>query len=121
LEELWLYGTKIQAEEVPQLQSRLPQVAIDYRRGALLGVGSNTPDGMGPAVVGTVQGVAAAAGILVGDIIQKFENQPVPNFKALTGMIGKHAAGDEVTLEVLRGGQPIEFKLKLGQWETYNF
>jgi hypothetical protein len=121
LDELWLYGTKLRAADVPQIRSLLPQVTIDFRLGALLGVGSNTPDGNGPAVVGTVQGVAAAAGIQVGDIIQKFEGQPVPDFKTLTEMIGKHVAGDEVTLEVLRGGQPIEFKIKLGQWETYNF
>ena len=122
LDDLWLYGTKLQDDDISELQKLLPQVTIDYRRGALLGVGSHTPDGMGPAVVGVVQpgSVAAAAGIQVGDVIQKFENQPVPSFKALTTMIGKHTAGDEVTLEVLRGGQPIQFKIKLGQWETIN-
>jgi len=121
LQDLWLYGTKLQPAEVPEIQSLLPQVIIDYRRGGLLGVRSSSPDPDAPAVVGSVEGVAAAAGIQAGDLIQKFENQPVPNFKALTVMIGDRMAGDEVTLEVLRGGQPIEFKLKLGQWETFNF
>ena len=121
LDKLWLYGTKVQVDDKPQIQLLMPQVEIDYRRGALLGVGSNSAEDNAPAVVGTVQGVAAAAGIQVGDIIQKFEGQPVPHFKALTEMIGKHLAGDEVTLEVLRGGQPIEFQVKLGQWETYSF
>jgi hypothetical protein len=35
-------------------------------------------------------------------------------------MIGKHRGGEEVTLEIVRNGQPIEFKLKLGEWQTVN-
>jgi hypothetical protein len=35
-------------------------------------------------------------------------------------MIGKHAQGDEVSLQVLRGSQTIEFKVKLGEWKTVN-
>ena len=54
----------------------------------------------------------------MGDAIEKFEGQPVENFKALTTMIGKHGAGEEVTLDVLRAGKPIHFKLKLGEWKS---
>jgi hypothetical protein len=122
LRDVMLYRTKLTPEDLPALQKLLPEVAIDYRRGGLLGVGSNSPDGMGAAVVGSVQpgSAAAQAGIQVNDIIIKFEDQPVPNFKALTSMIGKHPAGDEVTIDVLRAGQPIEFKLKLGEWKSIN-
>ena len=122
LQDLLLYGTKLEAEDVPKVQKLLPQVAIDFRRGGLLGVGSNMPEGMGSAVVGIVKKGSAAesVGIQVGDTIQKFENQTVPNFKALTLMIGKHRAGDEVTLEVLRNGQTMEFKVKLDAWQSAN-
>jgi hypothetical protein len=120
LRDVMLYRTKLTPEDLPALQKLLPEVTIDYRRGGLLGVGSNSPDGMGAAVVGTVQpgSAAARAGIQVDDIILKFEGQPVPNFKALTAMIGKHPAGDDVTIDILRAGQPIEFKLKLGEWKS---
>jgi hypothetical protein len=122
LSDLLIYGTKLEPEDLPKVQKMLPQVAVDYRRGGLLGVGTNAPDSMGAAVVGIVTkgSVAEAAGIQVGDIIHKFEGQPVPNFKALTVMIGKHRPGDEVKLEALRSGQTIEFKVKLGAWETVN-
>lgn len=118
--DLWLYGTKLEEADVTMVRTLLPQVNIDHRRGALLGVGSNSPDGMGPAVVGMVtpKSVAEAAGIKPGDIIQKFQNQPVANFKALTTMIGQQRAGDEVTIHVLRGEQTLEFKVKLGEWQT---
>ncbi len=122
LQDLMLYGTTLEAEDVPKVQKLLPQVAIDFRRGGLLGVGSNMPEGMGSAVVGIVKKGSAAesVGIRVGDTIQKFEKQTVPNFKALTLMIGKHRAGDEVTLEVLRNGQTMEFKVKLDAWQSAN-
>ena len=42
----------------------------------------------------------------------------MPSFRAVTTMIGKHRAGDEVTLVVLRAGQPIEFKVRLGEWQS---
>lgn len=120
LMDLWLYGTKLEEADVAMVRTLLPQVNIDHRRGALLGVGSNSPDGMGPAVVGMVtpKSVAEAAGIKPGDIIQKFQNQPVANFKALTTMIGQQQAGDEVTIHVLRGEQTIEFTVKLGEWQV---
>jgi hypothetical protein len=122
LQDLLLYGTKLEPDDKAKVQKLLPHVTIDYRRGALLGVGTNAQNDMGPAVVGIVTkgSVAEQAGIRVGDIIHKFENQPVPNFKALTGMIGQHRAGDEVTLVAVRNGESIEFKIKLGAWETVN-
>jgi hypothetical protein len=120
LREVMLYRTQVTPEDVPALQKLLPHVMIDYRRGGLLGVGTNPLDVTGAAVVATVQpgSAAEAAGILVGDTIEKFQGQPVENFKTLTTMIGKHAAGEEVTIDVLRAGKPIHFELKLGEWKS---
>jgi hypothetical protein len=120
LRDLVLYGTGLDAGDVEKLQKVLPQVIIDFRRGALLGVGSSPGDGTGSPIVATVQpgSVAAEAGIQVGDAIRRFEGKDVSSFKALTAMIGEHRAGDEVTLEVVRDGQPIKFTLKLGAWQT---
>jgi hypothetical protein len=120
LREVMLYGTQVAPEKLPELQKLMPHVLIDYRRGGLLGVGADPLDVTGAAVVATVQpgSAAEAAGIQLRDTIVKFQGEPVENFKALTTMIGKHSAGDEVTIDVLRGGQPHQFKLKLGEWKS---
>jgi membrane-associated protease RseP (regulator of RpoE activity) len=121
LQNLWLYGTKLTPDDVAKLRKLLPaQVEIDYRKGALLGVASTMPDGPGPAVVRqvTAGSAAAVAGIQPGDVIQKFNDEPLANFKALTQKIGDHQPGDEVNLSILRNGKPIQFKVKLGQWKT---
>jgi hypothetical protein len=122
LEDLLLYGTKLTEADLPKIKTAMPHVTIDYRRGGLLGVGSIGGDKTGPASVGHVQpdSAAAQAGIQVGDIITTFQGEPVQNFESLTKMIGKHAQGDEVSLQVLRGSQTIEFKVKLGEWKTVN-
>lgn len=121
LQTVWLYGTKLTPEDVAKLRKLLrAQVELDYRKGALLGVKSTTADGSGPAVVKevTVGSAAAVAGIQTGDIIQKFNGEPLENFKALTQKIGDHLPGDEVTLSVVRNGKPLDFKVKLGQWKS---
>lgn len=121
LQAVLLYGTKLVPDDVAKLRKLLPeQVVIDYRQGALLGVKSNALDDTGPAVVHSVEpgSAAAAAGVQPNDVIQKFNGEAVTNFKALTQKVGSHQPGDDVTLEVLRGGQPIVLKVKLGKWKT---
>jgi PDZ domain len=121
LQTVWLYGSKLTPEEVAKLRKLLPVgVEVDYRKGALLGVASGTPDGSGPAVVRMVTpgSAAAVAGIQQGDVIQKFNGEALANFKALTQKIGDQRPGDEVTLSVTRAGKPMDFKVKLGQWKT---
>ena len=120
LQDVWLYGTRLTPEDVAKLRKMLPeQVLIDYRRGGLLGV-TRSPEEVGPAKVDGVQpgSAAAVAGIQRGDVIQKFNGEPVASFKALTQKIGDHQPGDEIKLEVLRNDKPMEFKVKLGKWKT---
>lgn len=121
LQIVWLYGTKLTPDDVAKLRKLLPDsVEIDYRQGALLGVASNPGDGTGPAIVSLVTpgSAAAAAGVQLNDIIQKFDGEAIPNFKALTSKVATHHPGDEIKLEVLRNGQPKELKVKLGKWKT---
>jgi serine protease Do len=82
-------------------------------------VRSAAPDGAAQVASVETGSVAEQAGIKPGDIIQKFEGDPVPNFRELTEMIKPRRAGDEVTLEVLREGQTMEIKVKLGAWQTF--
>jgi hypothetical protein len=122
LQLLQLFGTRLEDADVAGLKTQfaqhMPAVKIDYRRGALLGVVG--PDIGQSAVVRTVQpGTAAAtAGIQDGDTIQKIDGKPIADFAALTTEVGKHRAGDEIVVELQRGGQTLELKVKLGRWES---
>lgn len=120
LQEVLLYRTKLTPEDIAKLRKLLPeQVTIDYRRGGLLGVRGSMPDTNGPAIVDNVQqgSAAAIAGIQAADVILKFNGEPVANFRSLTEKIAQHPPGDEVTLDVMREKQPLQFKVKLGSWE----
>lgn len=121
LELLWVYRTKLKTEDLPALGKALPRVTIDFRRGALLGVaGDPREGGPGPATVTEVRAgsVAAKAGMRVGDIVRTFNGKDVHDFKDLTSKIADHFPGDKVTLQVLRGGEQIEFEVELGQWSA---
>ncbi len=115
---LQLYGTRLDDAGAVALAKALPGVNIDYRRGALLGVRGMQGDG--PALVQSVQpgSAAAAAGIHPDDVIRKFDGQPVADFSQLTEQIAKYRPGDEVALEVQRGGKMLEMKVKLGRWQS---
>src|SRR4051812_31203459 len=120
LQELCLYGTRLTPDDLSKLRKILPQqIIIDYRKGTLLGVGANQLDQNAPAIVGrvTTGSAAAAAGIQPMDVIQKFNGEAVANFKSLTQKISEHRPGDEVTIDILRNQQPMQFKVKLGQWK----
>jgi S1-C subfamily serine protease len=112
----------MERSQLPELQKQLPRATIDFRRGGLLGIKADNSGGNATAVVGFVQkgSAAEAAGIKVGDAIAKIENQPVTNFQDLTSKIGEHLPGDEVMLEIQRGGMPLTLKAKLGQWTADN-
>jgi C-terminal processing protease CtpA/Prc len=119
LQRLQLYGTPLNEADVAKLQKALPGVTIDYFRGGLLGVhGTNNPQ---LAQVQSVQpdSAAAAAGIREGDIIRQFNGEQVASFEDLRSKIAKHGAGDEVTLEIVRGGKSLEVSAKLGRWKAF--
>lgn len=57
------------------------------------------PDGENPIVAGSP---AAKAGLKVGDIITKVNNDAVNQSNSLTSLVGKHKPGDKVTITYLR-------------------
>lgn len=118
LRTLQLYGTRLEDADVAELQKQFGQVKIDFRRGGLLGVRGT--EGSATADVQSVQpnSAAAAAGVLPGDTIRKIDGKTIADFAQLTSEVAKHRAGDEILLEILRGGQTVEIKVKLGKWES---
>ncbi len=55
----------------------------------------------------------AKAGILVGDIIKRFNGKVVKNLKDYSNLLKEHQPGDEVNLTIDRNGETKEVKLVL--------
>ena len=60
-------------------------------------------------------GPAEKAGIKNGDVIRKLNGQPVEDSGQLTALITSLNPGTEVTLEILRDGQPMTLKVTLAE------
>ena len=58
---------------------------------------------------------AAAAGLIVGDVIMAFDGQPVQSPDDLLDLLVADRVGRDVPLRVLRGGSPIEIKVKVAE------
>jgi serine protease Do len=70
----------------------------------------------GALVTGVTPGSAAdKAGIKQGDVITKFDGASVDDPRRLKLMVGRHAPGTEVKLEVIRDGKEKTYTLKLGE------
>lgn len=120
-----LYGTRIRAEGVEAFK-RASGAAVDYRRGAFLGVGGVDLDGT--CLISTVHAGSPAnqAGLLRDDVIVRFGGQRVTNFSSLTELISQREVGEQVEIEVVRrvadeDGLPalrsIKTQVRLAPWE----
>jgi len=58
---------------------------------------------------------AAAAGLIVGDIIAGFAGQPVADHDELLLQLNSGVVGKAIELEVLRGGKPQTMKVTIGE------
>lgn len=67
-------------------------------------------------VVGLTAGSpAAAAGLLVGDVMMRFDGHPVESPEDLLDLLVGDRVGRQVRLEVLRGGTPLELTVTVGE------
>jgi hypothetical protein len=55
------------------------------------------------------------AGVLIGNILVRVAGQPAPSLHEVRNALAGHI-GEEVHLDVLRGGAPTELRLTVGQW-----
>lgn len=62
-------------------------------------------------------GPAAAAGLLVGDLILALAGRPLAVTDELLEALGAHAPGDSVQLDLVRGGQPLSLAVTLAEKE----
>jgi S1-C subfamily serine protease len=115
--KLTLFGTEVTPDGAAQLAKAMDATEIDYRHGAFLGIGGGGhPLGF---LIETVHADSAAArvGLQRNDVIVKFDGQKVLDFEGLTALIGKHAPGATVRLEILRDSKTTVKEVKLGAWD----
>jgi serine protease Do len=86
--------------------------------GALLGV-SGRPHDLGLEITQVYEDEPAGeAGVKVGDVLVTFGSRKVRDIEQLTEMVGRQVPGREVTLQLMREGESIELKVKLGfRWD----
>lgn len=90
---------------------------------ALLGAGvvdsTNTADNSGFSVGAEIKeltkgGAAEKGGLLVGDVVVKFNGQEITTAGELTAAVRQEPAGAKAVVEVLRGGKTVTLNVVLG-------
>jgi len=75
----------------------------------------NVPDTSGAIIEDvTPGGPAAKAGLKNGDVVRKYNGQPVADSGQLIAMVTETNPGTEVKLDILRNGQPMTLQVALG-------
>ena len=86
-------------------------------RGPMLGIGGESVEGNGGAVIGTVTpgGPAEKAGIKPGDVVIGFDDKPMKSLEELAQAISRKTVGDNVKIELLRNGKKMELNATLAR------
>jgi hypothetical protein len=121
LEVLYLSGKgetgPISKEAAQSLQASLPNLKIEPRGEAYLGIGGGLHP-RGCQVMQVKLGAAAAkAGFRELDVITGFGGKKIPDFNALITHIKNYSPGDKVKFEVLRGTETITLDVVMGEWK----
>lgn len=74
-------------------------------------------DTTGALVVDAPDGPAKDAGIQSGDIIVKFDGKNIKDAGDLTGIVADSPIGEEVQVELIRKGEPVNIDVLLGRRE----
>jgi len=73
-------------------------------------------DGIGAMVMNVDKaGPAAAAGIRQGDVIVGLNDQKLTGVRSLSHALGPESVGSVVDVAVHRGGEPVQFKVTIGE------
>ena len=112
------YGTRISDQSTATIKEKLPNVALEVRSGARLGIAGSGVGGVGGAHVDRVVpgSPAEGAGLQAGDVITSLGETPIQDFAQLTREISKSQPGDSVPLKILRQGNPQEITVKFDGW-----
>ena len=113
-------GSKVSDEAIAELQAALPNLVVQPRGPACLGVSPYIPfGGQMELQIHTVKPGSAAdrAGLKVGDLLIKFNDHAVPDFETLVEKIGELQPGDKVPVIYERDGVRDTVTVELRGWE----
>lgn len=88
----------------------LQGMPASYRK--QLNIKSNLKDGIYIAEV-TKRGAASVAGIKIGDVIIKVDNQSISDVASLHSILYNHKVGDRVNVTINRNGNEMKLNIKL--------
>ncbi len=111
-------GCGVSQKALDELAQSMPNLKSIERRGpAYLGVGG-TDHEEGCIITSVRAGSAAArAGIRQGDVLLKFDGQPVRTFRQLIELIGRKRPGQKVPVVVRRADQELTLEVVLDEWK----
>ncbi len=112
---LTLMGTDLASKKVAAMREELPGLKIEYKQGGFLGV--QCTDGLNACQINVIVPGSGAqlAGLQPGDVIIKIGDIKVDKFLDLRQKIDEHSEGDELPIEFLRLGQPMQASVTLGR------
>jgi|SRR5579872_2698067 len=96
----------------PYIGVRLQPLWLDDHTRAQLGRASRAIAAVGGVDEGSP---AAEAHVQLGDLLLTLDGEPAENATALAQRIASISPGNTIALEVLRGGQPLVIKVKVGE------
>jgi hypothetical protein len=112
------YGTRMTQVGEEELKKR--GIGVDRKRGAFLGirVPPGEPNRDDWHILDVTPGSAAEkGGLQPGDVIVKYGDRAVENFKSLQTMIADDVGGDTVVLQVRRGAEILTKEITFGEWQ----
>jgi hypothetical protein len=116
LQRLELFDSRVTPEAVVRAKAARPELAIHLRNASMLGIGGEPVSG-GIRILEVRPGTAAAqADLREGDVIAKYNGHPQEHFDTLTAYIAQDEPGEEVQLEIVRGGETLMKTVRLGAW-----
>ncbi len=108
-------GNGVPLESVQKLAARLPGVQIQ-ERGASLGIRCQRAEMC--MIAGVMpNGAAERSGVLPGDTVVRFDGETITSFPDLVGRLMDRLPGEEVDMQVERGGDLMNLRVTLGGWE----
>ncbi len=114
-----IYFTKeaqIPAEALDDLQRKPPQLRVEPRGKAMLGISGD--DSVPCRIIQvTPNSAAKKAGLRPNDVILKYDGEELKSFRRLIEITGEHKPGDKVKLEIERDGEMISVEAELTGWE----
>jgi hypothetical protein len=112
-----LIGSKIGPAGEQKLAAAIGADNVDCRRGAFLGITPSAPGQSWFITSVSENSAAEQAGLIPGDVIIAYGDQPVTDFETLTKLISQNNVGDTVTIQIQRDGKTLQKLIKFGAWD----